>query len=77
MRLYGDFEENERSKIFPNEACGFLRITVERPLRRRWAVTDETLAAVDTDRKLAKVDPDLLANLVVALGEHRGLSSRT
>ena len=32
VRLYGDFEENDRVKIFPNEAFGFLRITVERPL---------------------------------------------
>ena len=42
-RLYGEFAEGERVKIFPNEAFGFLRITVERPLRLRWEVTDETL----------------------------------
>jgi hypothetical protein len=29
-RLYGDFIEDERVKIFPNEAFGYLRITVER-----------------------------------------------
>jgi type I restriction enzyme M protein len=34
-RLYGDFTEGERVKIFPNEAFGFQRITVERPLRLR------------------------------------------
>ena len=45
-RLYGDFAEGEKVKIFPNEAFGFLRITVERPLRLRWEVTDETIAAV-------------------------------
>ena len=33
-------------KIFPNEAFGFLRITVERPLRLRWEITDDTIAAV-------------------------------
>lgn len=27
------FEENEQSKIFPNEAFGYRRVTVERPLR--------------------------------------------
>ena len=43
-RLYGEFEESEKVKIFPNEAFGFLRITVERPLRLRWEVTDETIA---------------------------------
>src|SRR5581483_11502612 len=35
-RLYGAFEESERVKIFPNEAFGYLRITVERPLRVRY-----------------------------------------
>lgn len=45
-RLYGDFAEGQKVKIFANEAFGFLRITVERPLRLRWEVTDETLAAV-------------------------------
>jgi type I restriction enzyme M protein len=32
-RLYGAFEENERSKIFDNAAFGYTTITVERPLR--------------------------------------------
>ena len=41
-RLYADFTEGEQVKIFPNEAFGFQRITVERPLRLRWEVTPET-----------------------------------
>ena len=32
-RLYGAFEDNERSKIFDNAAFGYTTITVERPLR--------------------------------------------
>jgi len=32
VRLYGDFTEGDRVKIFPNESFGFQRITVERPL---------------------------------------------
>ncbi|MCY4571717.1 MAG: N-6 DNA methylase, partial [Gemmatimonadetes bacterium] len=35
------FEETEQSKIFPNEAFGYWRVTVERPLR---------LASADPDR---------------------------
>ena len=31
-RIYGDFEENEISKIFDNADFGYTRITVERPL---------------------------------------------
>ena len=41
-RLYGDVRRRaSRVKIFPNEAFGFQRITVERPLRLRWEVTDD------------------------------------
>jgi len=32
-RLYGDFRENEISKIFRNEEFGYTKIVVERPLR--------------------------------------------
>ena len=33
LKTYLDFEENEHSKIFPNEAFGYYKVTVERPLR--------------------------------------------
>ena len=55
-RLYGEFEEGQNVKIFPNEAFGFLRITVERPLRQRWEVSDETVAAVEALKPVAKLD---------------------
>ena len=45
--------EDERVKILPNEAFGFLRITVERPLRLRWEITDDTLAAVRAEHEAA------------------------
>jgi type I restriction enzyme M protein len=51
-RLYGDFVEGERVKIFPNHAFGFQRIMVERPLRVRWEVSEETLAALDGSKVL-------------------------
>src|SRR5207244_3942916 len=54
VRLYGDFTEGDRVKIFPNESFGFMRITVERPLRLRWEVTEET-RALDANAKLAKL----------------------
>lgn len=58
VKLYGDFEENELVKILPNEAFGFLRITVERPLRLRWEVTEDTLALLDSDARVSKLDPE-------------------
>jgi type I restriction enzyme M protein len=39
-RLYADFTEGERVKIFSNEAFGYMRITVERPLRAEWRPTE-------------------------------------
>ncbi len=38
-----NFEENEQSKIFPNEAFGYWKITVERPLRLKVELTKERL----------------------------------
>lgn len=40
-REHGEFEECETSKIFDNADFGYRRITVERPLRLRFQVTDE------------------------------------
>ncbi len=71
-RLYGAFEEAPRVKIFPNEAFGFLRITVERPLRLRWEITDATLAAVEADKKVAKLDYPRLNALLEALKNSSG-----
>jgi type I restriction enzyme M protein len=45
-RLYADFTEGEHVKIFPNEAFGYMRITVERPLRVEWR-PHELLARID------------------------------
>ncbi|MDG3014143.1 class I SAM-dependent DNA methyltransferase [Speluncibacter jeojiensis] len=55
-RLYADAPgtDDTRVKILPNEAFGFQRITVEQPLRRRWAITDETLAALGESRAWTK-----------------------
>jgi type I restriction enzyme M protein len=55
VRLYGEFAENDRVKIMDNGAFGFLRITVERPLRLRWTASPESLAAFDADPKLDKL----------------------
>ena len=74
VRLYGDFEEGERVKILPNQAFGAMRITVERPLRLRWEVNDETLTAVASDRRLARMDDEARAGLVAALADYAGLS---
>ena len=45
-RLHGEFREGEHAKIFDNADFGYQRITVERPLKLSFAVTDERLARI-------------------------------
>lgn len=54
VRLYGDFKENEYSKIFDNADFGYNRVIIERPLRLRYQM--------DVDRKSRFLDalPHLL-----------------
>lgn len=50
-RLFGAFDvADERVKVFDNEDFGFRRITVERPLRLRFQITDDALARLDDER---------------------------
>lgn len=45
-RLYGDFEDSKFVKIFDNEDFGYNRITVERPLKLNFSVSDERIEAL-------------------------------
>jgi type I restriction enzyme M protein len=54
-RLYAEFTEGEQVKIFPNEAFGYQRITVERPLRLRWEVAPETVSLLSETKQWAKL----------------------
>ena len=72
-----EFTEGERVKIFPNEALGFLRITVERPLRLRWEVTEETIEVAITAKALAKQSETVIALLRELLKEHQGSAFET
>jgi type I restriction enzyme M protein len=76
-RLYGEFTEGEKVKILSNEAFGFLRITIERPLRLRWEITDETTAAVMGTKPVQKLPEEDQSALQELLGKHRGATFRT
>lgn len=58
-QLYGgaldEFADDARVKVLQREAFGFQRITVERPLRRRWEVAADAVAAAPYDRFAALV----------------------
>ena len=56
VRLYGTFADNEESKIFPSDAFGYRRITVERPLRLNFQASPERLALIDEDKAFQKLD---------------------
>jgi type I restriction enzyme M protein len=49
-RYYADFRESEKVKIFPNEAFGYLRVTVERPFRVKWCVTETALTSLEESK---------------------------
>ncbi len=76
-RLYGEFEEGERVKILPNESFGFLRITVEQPLRLRWEVTDETIQVTLEAKALQKQPEQVKELLRELLAARRGSTFET
>jgi len=67
MKLLMDFNENERSRIFPNEEFGYFEITVERPLRLKVQMTSEGIATCVQDKKY-KDFQDLLSCLLEEMG---------
>ncbi len=71
-RIYGDFTESDQSKIFPNEAFGFMRITVDRPLKLRWEINDETLTATFEAKALAKLPEETQTALRELLADEQG-----
>ena len=42
-RLYGEFKENEFCKIFDNKEFGYLKVTVERPLKLNFQISEERI----------------------------------
>jgi type I restriction enzyme M protein len=67
MKLLMDFEENEQSRIFPNEEFGYFEITVERPLRLKVQMTNEGIATCVQDKKY-KDFQDLFSRLLEEMG---------
>ena len=48
--LYSDFTESEHVKIFTNEAFGYMRVTIERPLKVKWRITGSALASLEKSK---------------------------
>ncbi|MDC4204383.1 MAG: class I SAM-dependent DNA methyltransferase [Candidatus Manganitrophus sp.] len=62
---YLAFKETEQSKIFPNEAFGYWKVSVERPLRLHSQFTIKTIESL----RFASGDEDLRALLYEEFGE--------
>ena len=62
--------ETEKSKIFPNEAFGYWKITVERPLRLRVELSDEVLGRFRKSCEEIKEEPlaDLMERIARTIG---------
>ena len=67
VRLYGSFEATAQSKIFPIDAFGYRRITVERPLRLNFQTSAERLGKVLEEKVLQKLDSAAQQHLLNAL----------
>ncbi|MBL3557620.1 MULTISPECIES: type I restriction-modification system subunit M [Marinobacter] len=58
VRMYGDFQETKKSKIFPIEAFGYRRITVERPLKLNFQTSEERLKRIADEKAIQKMDKE-------------------
>lgn len=57
--LCESFVEGPRSHVLRNEDFGYTKVTVERPLRLRYEVSDKTRSCIAADKSLAKLAPAL------------------
>src|SRR5690554_4586115 len=66
VRMYGDFQTSKKSKIFPNEAFGYRRITVERPLKLNFQASEERIARIQDENAIQKLSTDAQNSLIAA-----------
>lgn len=66
-----------RVKVFPTTAFGYQRITVERPLRLRFEVSDDAVAAIRASKPFRALPADDAVRLVEALESLRDADGTT
>ncbi|RDI44057.1 type I restriction-modification system subunit M [Falsibacillus pallidus] len=54
-RIYGEFKENEYCKIFDLDDFGFKKITVERPLKLNFRISEERIKNLYTEAAFSKL----------------------
>jgi type I restriction enzyme M protein len=65
--LYAEFTEGEKVKILPNEALGYQRVTVERPLRLHWEATPEGIARLSATKQWGRLATEEQQNVTARL----------
>src|SRR5699024_5013787 len=50
VEMYGQTSDSDNVKIFNNEDFGYYRVTVERPLRLNFQISEERIARLDEER---------------------------
>ena len=58
VRMYGDFQETKKSKVFPIEAFGYRRITVERPLKLNFQTSEDRIERIADEKAIQKMDKE-------------------
>ncbi|WP_458736895.1 type I restriction-modification system subunit M [Pseudomonas chlororaphis] len=67
VRLYGGFQETPQSKIFPIDAFGYRRITIERPLQLNFQTGAKRIERVLEEKAIQKLDSAIQQRLILAL----------
>lgn len=63
-RVYGGFQEGEHCKIFDNKEFGFLKVTIERPLKLNFRICEERIENLYTETGFSGLyDEDKAAEL--------------
>lgn len=67
LELYTDFKETEHSKIFKTTDFAYRQITIERPLRLAFTVTEEKLKTLREEKFFIKEDQEDVNKILAAL----------
>ncbi|MCT4595920.1 MAG: type I restriction-modification system subunit M [Anaeromicrobium sp.] len=54
-RIYGEFKENEHCKIFHNKKFAYLKVTIERPLRLNFQISEERIENLYSESAFSKL----------------------
>jgi len=69
VKLYGRFTETDASKIFDNADFGYTRVTVERPLRLRYRLSQFDMNLFFEDKEVKKLGEDRGIEIAEVLGK--------